>query len=316
MMTHKLHLLLALMQLQILRTWLDTNLDCSLTKIRSCNDHGAPPKWKQVSEIAYCMKYAIHKTPKKWIDGMKLKPEFLSVDVKTRYKDDNAVDGYKWRFINICKESCEDENVVEAYEKTLYFYHGQMKQKKTKAVNHMISSYQYVGLINVVGNLRHCTTRRNIAYNFLWLKEESIYSVKNFLVHVNKKEFRQIRVTMWGGLGDILIEKRTFYVGLYPIVLRAVTVKLYNNRLYLSSTSSTLIIDDEKIPVLKQLKTDDSDVELTKEMLPADNTTPKAGTLENLLMIDKVVTKKGWNYPSYGGEKCKKGNIARKAGQF
>ncbi|GJX87230.1 hypothetical protein Tco_0339244 [Tanacetum coccineum] len=82
---------------------------------------------------------------------MKLKPEFLSVDVKTGYMDDNAVDGHTWRFINICKESCEDENVVEAYEKMLDFYHGQMKpKKKTKAVNCMISSYQYVGLVNVV----------------------------------------------------------------------------------------------------------------------------------------------------------------------
>ncbi|GJR66829.1 hypothetical protein Tco_0012894 [Tanacetum coccineum] len=56
-----------------------------------------------------------------------------------------------FKFIKICKESCEDENVVEAYEKMLDFYHGQMKpKKKTKVVNRMISSYQYVGLVNVV----------------------------------------------------------------------------------------------------------------------------------------------------------------------
>ncbi|GJZ91470.1 hypothetical protein Tco_0663397, partial [Tanacetum coccineum] len=98
---------------------------------------------------------------------------------------------------------------------------------------------------------------------------------------------------------------------------------LANSRLYLSSTSSTLIVDDEQIPVLKWLKTNDSGVELSKEMLPSDNTEAKAGTLENLLIcarnrkydsltfhyvvrIDKVRTKKGWNYPSCGGEKCKK----------
>ncbi|GKD30145.1 hypothetical protein Tco_1240923 [Tanacetum coccineum] len=82
---------------------------------------------------------------------MKLKPEFLSVDFKTGYMDDNAVNGHTWRFIKICKESCEDENVVEAYKKMLDFYKGQMKPKKnTKAVNRMISTYQYVGLVNVV----------------------------------------------------------------------------------------------------------------------------------------------------------------------
>nr|GEU30341.1 helicase-like protein [Tanacetum cinerariifolium] len=55
--------------------------------------------------------------------------------------------------------------------------------------------------------------------------------------------------------------------------------------LYLSSTSPSLIIDDEKIPVLKRLKHDDSSgLELTKEVLPSDNTLPKPKTLENLLM--------------------------------
>ncbi|GKB54268.1 reverse transcriptase domain-containing protein [Tanacetum coccineum] len=110
-----------------------------------------------------------------------------------------------------------------------------------------------------------------------------------------------------GGFGDMLIEKRTRHVGLYPVVITAMSVKLYNNRLYLSNTSSTLIVDDAKIPLLMRLKTDDSGVALTKEILPMDNTTPKVGTLKNLLMwarnrkydvtIDKVRTKKGWNYP-------------------
>ncbi|PWA52302.1 histidine kinase-like ATPase, C-terminal domain-containing protein [Artemisia annua] len=136
---------------QIPRTWLDTELDCSLThEITSCNDHGAPLKGKQVSKISYCTKYAIHKTPKKWIAGTKVKPEFLSDNVETGYIDDNAVDGHTSRFFKIWKESCEDENVVEAYDKMLDFYHGQMKpKKKTKAVNSMISSYPYVGLLNV-----------------------------------------------------------------------------------------------------------------------------------------------------------------------
>nr|GEV52693.1 hypothetical protein [Tanacetum cinerariifolium] len=136
---------------------------------------------------------------------------------------------------------------------------------------------------------------------------------------------QQIRVMLWAGLGDMLIQKRTRRVGLYPVIITVVLVKLYNNRLYLSSTSSTLIIDDEKIPVLKQMKTDDSGVELTKEILPMDNAAPKPRNLENLLMwarnqkydsatflcdvkIDKVRTKKCWNCLSYGREKFKKPN--------
>ncbi|GKB20040.1 reverse transcriptase domain-containing protein [Tanacetum coccineum] len=133
---------------------------------------------------------------------------------------------------------------------------------------------------------------------------------------------KSIRVMLWGGLDELLVEKRTHHVRLYLIVLTAVTVKLYN-----SNTSSTLIVDNDQIPVLKQLKKDDSGVELTKETLPAANIEAKADTLKNLLMwpsltfncevkIDKVRTKRGWNYPSCGGEKCKKGMITRKEGKL
>nr|GEZ34876.1 hypothetical protein [Tanacetum cinerariifolium] len=107
-----------------------------------------------------------------------------------------------------------------------------------------------------------------------------------------------------------LIEKRTRHVGLYPIVLT-------------SFISSTLIMDDNNIPILKQIRTDESGVETSKVSLLVDFSKAKAGTLENLLMwgrnrkndaatfncevrIDKVRTKKGWNYPAYGGDKCKK----------
>ncbi|GJZ86190.1 ATP-dependent DNA helicase PIF1-like protein [Tanacetum coccineum] len=134
--------------------------------------------------------------------------------------------------------------------------------------------------------------------------------------HLANNRGQSVRVTLWGGLGEMLIEKRTRRVGLYPIVLTAMSVKLYNNRLYLSSTLSTMIVDDEQIPVLKQLKSDDSGIQLAKELLSADSTGAKAGTLENLLMIDKIKTKRGWNYPSCGGEKCKKGNLDRKHGRF
>nr|GEV71292.1 ATP-dependent DNA helicase PIF1-like [Tanacetum cinerariifolium] len=105
----------------------------------------------------------------------------------------------------------------------------------------------------------------------------------------------------------------------------ALTLLYMTKRLYLYSTPSSLIIDDEKIPMLRRLKHDDSSgLELTKEVLPGDNTLPKPGTLENLIMwaknrkydIDKIRIKNGWNFLSRGGEKCKKGNVDRKGGQF
>nr|GEW48555.1 hypothetical protein [Tanacetum cinerariifolium] len=65
------------------------------------------------------------------------------------------------------------------------------------------------------------------------------------------------------------------------------------HRLYLSSTSSTIIVDDEQIPILKQFKSDDSGIEIAKELLPADSIGATAGTHENLLMVDKIRTKRG-----------------------
>nr|GFC34290.1 hypothetical protein [Tanacetum cinerariifolium] len=64
-----------------------------------------------------------------------------------------------------------------------------------------------------------------------------------------------------------------------------------------------------------------------------ESTCVKAGTLEKLVMwarnwkydaatfhctvrIDKIRTKRGWDYLSCGGEKCSKGTLDRKQGRF
>ncbi|GJV29943.1 reverse transcriptase domain-containing protein [Tanacetum coccineum] len=110
-------------------------------------------------------------------------------------------------------------------------------------------------------------------------------------------------------------------------------VKLYNSKPYSVYQYPAVKDNSYFIPVLKQFKSDDSGIELAKELLPAYSTGAKAGTLENLLMwarnrkydaitfhcamrIDKIRTKRGWNYPSCGGEKCMKGNLDRKHGRF
>ncbi|GKC24369.1 replication protein A 70 kDa DNA-binding subunit C-like protein, partial [Tanacetum coccineum] len=67
-----------------------------------------------------------------------------------------------------------------------------------------------------------------------------------------------LRVTLWGGLGDVLIEKKT--------------------------NSSTLIFDDADIPALKELRSENSGMELTKEVMPVEYSESREGTLENLLM--------------------------------
>nr|GEV17554.1 replication protein A 70 kDa DNA-binding subunit C-like [Tanacetum cinerariifolium] len=189
--------------------------------------------------------------------------------------------------------------------------------------------------------LMHYTARGNIAHNFLLLKEGSVYSVSRFLVQPNKEDFRVMRFAdfMLECNGDTRVRKSSVKSeGFNPYPFQFVEIddleptnkKYLIDRLYFSNTYSSLVIDDEKIPVLKRLKHDDSSgLELTKEVLPGDDTLPKPGTLKNLLMwarnrkydsatfhcdvkIDKIRKKNSWNFPSCGGEKCKKGNIGRK----
>nr|GEW85883.1 hypothetical protein [Tanacetum cinerariifolium] len=125
------------------------------------------------------------------------------------------------------------------------------------------------------GNMIHCTAKASIAHNFLRLKEGGIYWIKNFAVLPNKDETGfsnmirsclslmgkqqcgrvSLRVTLWGGLDDALIERKTKHVGMRAIVLTAVSLKIYNNKLYFSTSSSAIIYDNDDIPCLRELKT-------------------------------------------------------------
>ncbi|GJU29705.1 reverse transcriptase domain-containing protein, partial [Tanacetum coccineum] len=71
----------------------------------------------------------------------------------------------------------------------------------------------------------------------------------------------------------------------------------------------------------------EDEVSLSQAAVHADYSQAKEGTLENLLIwaqnrrndvrvkIDGIKTRKGWNFPSRGGKKCKKG-VVRKEGSF
>nr|GEW71559.1 ATP-dependent DNA helicase PIF1-like [Tanacetum cinerariifolium] len=95
---------------------------------------------------------------------------------------------------------------------------------------------------------------------------------------------QSLRVTLLGGVGDSLILKKTSHVGMCSIVLTLISAKTYNNKLYLSSTSLTVIYDNDDIPSLQELKLVISLVEPNKEMMVVDCSQPREGTVENLLM--------------------------------
>ncbi|GJX05718.1 ribonuclease H-like domain-containing protein [Tanacetum coccineum] len=156
--------------------------------------------------------------------------------------------------------------------------------------------------IVVMGNIMHCTMKGNIAHNFIRLKKGGIYPVKNFAVQPNKDEFCILKNDAFMLEFDGATTVRKAFVKAdgfvkYPFQLVDVdNLEPTNNtylidkllcvpyKLYLSSNSSTLILDDDEIPVVKELKVENSGVELNKEGLSADNSEPKDGTIENLLM--------------------------------
>ncbi|GJR53662.1 reverse transcriptase domain-containing protein [Tanacetum coccineum] len=87
---------------------------------------------------------------------------------------------------------------------------------------------------------------------------------------------QSLGVTLWGELGDVLVEKKTKHAGVCAMVLTGMSGKEYNIKLYLSSTSSTVFYDDDDIPCLR--------VAPSKAPLPIDCSQPREGTLENLLI--------------------------------
>ncbi|KAL6517788.1 hypothetical protein OROMI_033489 [Orobanche minor] len=150
--------------------------------------------------------------------------------------------------------------------------------------------------------------------------------------YLTNQRGQSVRVTLWGSLGDVLIDKKTRNTGLHAIILTAVNPKLYNNKLYLSSSSSTIILDDGEIPALKAFKSETMKIHESMEIIPSENFEARDGTLENLLIwarnrknesvtfnchvtIDDIRTRKGWNYPSCGSDKCRKGTT-RREGKF
>ncbi|GKE94076.1 hypothetical protein Tco_1578931 [Tanacetum coccineum] len=101
-----------------------------------------------------------------------------------------------------------------------------------------------------------------------------------------------------------------------PVILTSTSAKYYNNKLYLSSSSSTMIFDDADIPALKTLRNENSGVESKNPSLPVDHSQPKEGTLENLLvwarnrkndvMIESVRPKKAGTFHHVGAKSVRR----------
>ncbi|GKE26915.1 zinc finger, CCHC-type containing protein [Tanacetum coccineum] len=91
-------------------------------------------------------------------------------------------------------------------------------------------------LSDAKGNAIHCTTKANIAHNFLKLKEGSVYLIRDFVVHPNKDEYRIFRdhavILKFDGATSA---RKTFVIGggfvRYPFELQDLgNIELTNNK--------------------------------------------------------------------------------------
>ncbi|GJV47092.1 RNA-directed DNA polymerase, eukaryota [Tanacetum coccineum] len=202
------------------------------------------------------------------------------------------------------------------------------------------------------GNAIYSSAKANVAHNFLKLKEGLVYPINNFVVQANKEEYRIFRDHAYMiELDGTASVRKTFVKGggfiQYPFQLAKLEIialmfslkpsvmAYYSHsascvleKLYLSRGSFSHILDDPQILALKALRAENSEneVSLSQTVVHDDYSQAKEGTLENLLLIglgtekmivkiDDIRTRKGRNFPSCGGEKCKKG-VVRKDGSF
>ncbi|XP_071728567.1 replication protein A 70 kDa DNA-binding subunit B-like [Rutidosis leptorrhynchoides] len=145
---------------------------------------------------------------------------------------------------------------------------------------------------------------------------------------------QRIRVTLWGNLGSYFLGRKPATNTCYCIILSSVSVKQnYYGTKALSSTSSTMIMDDTQIPDLSDFINKISGVEFsdTQEDLYSGRhfPPPKEGTLADLLALVRkgknsagdvfkckielvnIRMNKGWHYTTCSICKAKKG-ITRK----
>ncbi|GJX99786.1 replication protein A 70 kDa DNA-binding subunit C-like protein [Tanacetum coccineum] len=119
---------------------------------------------------------------------------------------------------------------------------------------------------------------------------------KNLDFHLANHIGQSIRVTLWGNLREVLVEKKQNRLARAQLSSLRQSPKFAT--VYLSSTSSTMILDDAEILAIKALRDADrsiraseltghragSGVKLKNPYVPIDLTRPVQGTIENLLM--------------------------------
>ncbi|KAJ0585557.1 putative nucleic acid-binding protein [Helianthus annuus] len=101
--------------------------------------------------------------------------------------------------------------------------------------------------------------------------------------NLNNERNRQVRVTLWGHLGDALIKKKAENPAVYCLILTSMSAKFYLGVLGLASSSSTILIDGSDVPALQTFKSSVSCVAMGDSNDPVTEDVVCVGTLQELV---------------------------------
>nr|GEW64895.1 hypothetical protein [Tanacetum cinerariifolium] len=131
------------------------------------------------------------------------------------------------------------------------------------AVTHRYLSTDFV-VSDAKGNMIHCSAKATMSYNFLRLKEGGIYSVKkiNDFDGIESSDNKYLidvagYVTNVGRTNHLKSGLRNldFHLANHMLLFFAdISLIPYGHKVYLSRTSSTVIYNDDAIPMIKALK--------------------------------------------------------------
>nr|GEX81298.1 hypothetical protein [Tanacetum cinerariifolium] len=166
------------------------------------------------------------------------------------------------------------------------------------------------------GNMIHCSTKVIMSHNFLRLKERGIYSVKNFAVKPNKDEYRILKNDAYmiefyrsTTIRKVLVKANGFVR--YPFQLQDFDgIESSDNKYLIGSRNMDFHLANHRghsIRVILWGSLGDVLIEKKPNRLTI--------TFHCKVTIDGIRTRKGWNFPSCGGDTCKKA-LTRQDGQF
>ncbi|KAK9050299.1 hypothetical protein SSX86_007279 [Deinandra increscens subsp. villosa] len=162
------------------------------------------------------------------------------------------------------------------------------------------------------------------------IKQASGRETLEFQLHNERGRF--VPVTLWGKLGDALLQQKQKKTDPYAVILTSMSVKYYLGGLTMSSSSSTLILDSNSIPLVGKMNASLRHADLRQAPQAVGEQSHKAGTLFELLQmarqnknqaaffrggltVTNVRVKNSWFNFTCNGGRCRKG-VVRKNGSF